>query len=183
MATFGIALLMGSSAWLLGLVHGRRTAFHDAFDVLLHYPEALPGIMTFTGASLLALAACLLAYRLPFARWLLANVVVPALQTAEHMLCLALGLYLAWVAIHADDAGPAGIASIRGIAASGLALLIVTGVAVACSAALTWIAQDLPRQHAQRSRGALLGLVALVLVAGWMYIDLVWLYDAADPAH
>lgn len=183
LATLGIALLMGACAWLLGEAHGRRTAFHDALDVLLHYPAALSGIMAFTGASLLALATCLLLYPFAFARWLLGKAVVPALQTAEHMLSLALGLYLAWVTLHADDAGIAGITSIRGIAASALALLIVAGVAVACSAVLTWVTLDLPRQHAQRSRGALLGLMVLVLAAGWMYVDLVWLYDPVDAAH
>lgn len=182
-ATLAIAMLMGTCAWLLGEAHGRRTAFHDALEVLLHYPAALPGIMAFTGASLLALTTCLLLYPLPLARWLLGKAVVPALQTAEHMLSLALGLYLAWVALHADDAGIAGITSMRGIAASGLAMLIVTAVAIACSAALTWISLDLPKQHARRSRGAILGFVGLVLAAAWMYVDLVWLYDAVDATH
>lgn len=176
-------MLMGACAWLLGEAHGRRTAFHDALDVLLHYPAALPGIMAFTGASLLALATCLLLYRLAFARWLLAKAVVPALQTAEHMLSLALGLYLAWVALHADDAGAARITSLRGIAASGLAVVIVAAVAVACSAVLTWVTVDLPTQHPRRSRGALFGFLGLVLAAGWMYVDLVWLYDAVETWH
>jgi hypothetical protein len=183
LATFGVALLMGSCAWLLGHLHGKRTAFHDALDLLLHYPAALPAIMAFTGASLLALAACLLAYPFAVARWVLSNVVVPSLQTAEHMLTLALGLYFAWVALHADDSGVTGISSIRGIAASSLAVLIVTAVALACSTLLTWIEVDLPNRRSTRSPGALVAFAGLVLGASWLYADLVWLYDAVDLAH
>lgn len=183
-SALGVTLAMLGLDRALGAFHDRATAFHDAAALLLHYAQALPAILAFVGVSLMLLLMTMLLDRWPMVRALRIRLVMPAMQTSEHMVTLGLGVFGAWAAVEPEAAGFAALTGARGLAAIVLALSVLLATACLCA----WVGQfmqvDYPRlvaRYGHRRFPVVLGAL-LVLVAG-LYWWLVWSYPGIEVAH
>lgn len=168
----------------LGALHGRPTAFHDAVALLLHYAQALPAILAFVGASLMLLLASMLLDRWSTVRTLRDRLIVPAMQTAEHMVTLGLGIFVAWAVLDPDAAGFAALGGLGGMLALALGLAVLLGVAVLCAAIVEFMQVDYPRLLARHGRRRYpVAIAVLLLLFAVLYWDLVWRYPGLPVAH
>lgn len=169
---------------LLGAFHGRQTAFHDAVALLLHYAQALPAILSFVGVSLLLLLATVLMDRWLVARRLRERLVLPALQTAEHMVTLGLGIFGAWAVVDPAGSGFDALTGARGLVAILLALVVLLATAFSCACVAQFMRVDYPRlvaRHGRRRYPA--ALVTLVALFAALYWGLVLRYPGIAIAH
>lgn len=184
LSALGVTLAMLGLDRALGALHGRQTAFHDAVALLLHYAQALPAILAFVGASLMLLLASMLLDRWPVIGTLRNRLVLPAVQTAEHMVTLGLGIFGAWVVIDPDASGFTALGGAASALALALGLAVLLGVAVLCAAVVEFMQADYPRllaRHGRRRYPA--AIVALLVLFALLYWDLVWRYPGLPVAH
>lgn len=183
-SALGITLAMLGLDRALSAFHGRPTAFHDAASLLLHYAQALPAILTFVGVSLMLLLMTMLLDRWEIARALRVRLVMPAMQTAEHMVTLGLGVLGAWAAVDSGAAGFAALSGARGPAAIVLALSLLLATAFLCACVGQFVQVDYPRlvaQHGHKRLPAVLGTLVVLLAA--LYWGLVLRYPGIAVAH
>lgn len=183
-SALGITLAMLGLDRALGALHGRPTAFHDAVSLLLHYAQALPAILAFVGVSLMLLLMTMLLDRWDAVRALRVRLVMPAVQTAEHMVTLGLGVFGAWAAVEPQAAGFAALTGARGLVAIVLALSLLLATAWFCTCVGQFMQVDYPRlvaRHGHKRYPAVLGALVVLLAA--LYWGLVLRYPGIAVAH
>lgn len=183
-SALGVTLAMLGLDAALGALHARPTAFHDAARLLLHYAQALPAILAFVGASLMLLLGSMLLDRWTAVRSLRDRLVLPAVQTAEHMVTLGLGIFGAWALMERDASGLADLTGLGSVLALGLGLGLLLGAATLCAAVVQFMQVDYPRLLARHGRRRYPAVIAALLVLfALLYWDLVWRYPGLPAAH
>lgn len=183
-ASFGITLLAKVFATGLQRIHDHGSAFDDAVKLLIHYPESIAGIVAFFAVVLMLLCFTLLIepsyLGLKIRQW----IIIPSLHTAEHMVSLALGVFVAWAVMDTVEIGVPYGSYVKTGAALLFASILLSIVAVACAVAAELLHKDYDRLLLKLGASRYL---VLILASGFLfaslYVDFVWKYSPSTTAH
>jgi hypothetical protein len=141
-AAMVFTLLLKIAAIILMKLLGHGTAFDEAVDLLIHYPQNTSSIFAFFAAVMFFLAITLIFYPSEIGEIFCRKIFIPSLHITEHMLSLSFGVLVAWaiidIAVGKVDSGE--ITKIIGTVAFG-ALMLGT-IAVICSVIAEFLSTD-----------------------------------------
>ena len=97
-AAFGVLLAAALTSWTISRLTPQPNGFARSVGVLLHYAEYVDYIYAYFATVLLLIGITLFIEPSDVGRFLRTRVFIPAVEIAEHMYCLALGVFVAQLA-------------------------------------------------------------------------------------
>lgn len=172
LASCGFTLTAAGYGFVIQKIHGHESGFDAAVNLLVHYPQAVSGILAFFNTAMFFLFVTFVLEPSVvgglFRKW----IVVPSMHIAEHMLAMATGVWVAWAVMEVNTIMESDI--IKTIVDLTAALSILGLLAVFCSLTAVFIEEDMHRvlPRLGKYKYAVILLVSCVFIVS-VYTDTV----------